>query len=44
MGQPEQHVVEIVRSRAVLGQPVVLPEVYKGDSSWTDWLYTLRVW
>ena len=37
MAQQEQRGGEIVRNQAVLGRPVVLPEVYKGDSSWMDW-------
>ncbi len=37
MAQQEQHGGEIGRNQAVSGRPVVLPEVYKGDSSWMDW-------
>ena len=37
MAQQEQRGGEIGRNQAVSGRPVVLPEVYKGDSSWMDW-------
>ena len=44
MAQQEQRRSEIGRNQAVSGCPVVLPAVYKGDSSWMDWADTLRVW
>ena len=37
MVRQEQRGGEIGRNQAALGQPVELPEVYKGDNSWMDW-------
>ena len=37
MAQQEQRKGEIGRNQAVSVQPVVLPEVYKGNSIWMDW-------
>ena len=37
MAQQEQRGEEIGRNQAVSGLPVVLPEMYKGDSSWMNW-------